>query len=43
MFIRPRTEIYNMEWVSADQETEGARLIADYRVQSKLSCSVCHR
>lgn len=42
-FIRPRTEIYNMEWVSADQETEGARLIADYRVQSKLSCSVCHR
>ncbi|TNF71891.1 MAG: cytochrome C [Acidobacteria bacterium] len=43
MFIRPRTEIYNMEWVSTDQETEGARLIADYRVQSKLSCSVCHR
>ena len=42
-FIRPRTEIYNMEWVSADQETEGARLIADYKVQSKLSCSVCHR
>ncbi len=42
-FIRPRAEIYNMEWVSADQETEGARLIADYKVQSKLSCSVCHR
>jgi len=42
-FIRPRVEIYNMEWVSADQETEGARLIADYKVQSKLSCSVCHR
>ena len=42
-FIRPRAEIYNMEWVSADQETEGARLIADYRVQSKLNCSVCHR
>lgn len=42
-FIRPRAEIYNMEWVSADQETEGARLIADYKVQSKLNCSVCHR
>ncbi|MGB3562667.1 MAG: cytochrome c3 family protein [Thermoanaerobaculia bacterium] len=42
-FIRPRAEIYNMEWVSADQETEGAHLIADYKVQSKLSCSVCHR
>lgn len=41
--IRPRAEIYNMEWVSADQATEGARLIADYKVQSKLSCSVCHR
>jgi hypothetical protein len=42
-FIRPRAEIYNMEWVSADQETEGPRLIADYSVQSKLNCSVCHR
>jgi hypothetical protein len=42
-FIRPRAEIYKMEWVSADQETEGARLIADYKVQSKLNCSVCHR
>ncbi|MGB6850294.1 MAG: cytochrome c3 family protein [Thermoanaerobaculia bacterium] len=42
-FILPRAEIYNMEWVSADQETEGAHLIADYKVQSKLSCSVCHR
>ena len=42
-FIRPRTEIYNMEWVSTDQETEGARLIDDYKVQSKLSCSACHR
>jgi hypothetical protein len=42
-FIRPRAEIYNMEWVAADQEVEGARLIAEYNVQSKLSCSVCHR
>jgi NAD-dependent SIR2 family protein deacetylase len=42
-FIRPRAEIYNMEWVTADQETAGARLIAEYNVQSKLSCSVCHR
>ena len=33
-FIRPRAEIYNMEWVSADQETEGARLIADYRYRA---------
>lgn len=42
-YVRPRAEIYNMDWVSADQATEGARLIADYNVQSKLSCSVCHR
>ena len=42
-FIRPRAEIYNMEWVTTDQETTGARLIAEYNVQSKLSCSVCHR
>ena len=42
-FIRPRAEIYNLEWVSEDQETEGARLITEYNVQSKLSCSVCHR
>jgi hypothetical protein len=42
-FVRPRSEIYNMEWEAEDQATLGARLVEEYDIQSLLSCSVCHR
>ena len=42
-FVRPRSEIYNMEWEAEDQATLGARLVEEYDVESLLSCSVCHR
>jgi hypothetical protein len=42
-FVRPREEIYNMEWQAEDQEALGARLVDEYDIESLLSCSVCHR
>jgi hypothetical protein len=46
-FIRPKSEIYNMQWKDSDlapQERE--RLSADYKIRGKeimTSCSTCHR
>lgn len=42
-FVRPRSEIYNMEWEAEDQTALGARLVEEYDIQSLMSCSVCHR
>lgn len=42
-FVRPRSEIYNMEWEAEDQAALGARLVEEYEIESLLSCSVCHR
>lgn len=42
-FVRPRSEIYNMTWRADDQESLGARLVAEYNIESRLSCSTCHR
>lgn len=51
--IRPRAEIYNMEWVpteqqlrqygAASQEELGRRLVAEYKVQKLTDCYTCHR
>ncbi len=41
--VRPRSEIYNMAWKAEDQETLGIELVAEYGIQSRLSCSACHR
>ncbi|MGB5391734.1 MAG: cytochrome c3 family protein, partial [Thermoanaerobaculia bacterium] len=42
-FVRPRSEILNMEWAAEDQSILGAQLVEEYNIQSLLSCSVCHR
>ena len=46
LFLRPRSEIFNMAWKAPGgrkgQLELGARLAADYHVQSKINCSVCH-
>ena len=42
-FVRPRSEILNMEWVADNQSVLGAQLVEEYNIQSLLSCSVCHR
>jgi hypothetical protein len=42
--VRPREEVFNPHWdPSSIGDDERARLVTEYRVQSKTSCSVCHR
>ena len=40
--VRPRDKVFDMEWQAEDQETLGAQLVKEYRIQSKMNCSVCH-
>ena len=42
-YVRPRSEIYNMEWRAEDQAALGAQLVAEYNIESRLACSACHR
>ena len=41
-FVRPRDKVFDMEWKADDQKTLGAQLVREYRIQSKMNCSVCH-
>ncbi len=45
--LRPRDEITNMQWEPPTDEGErlelAQHLAEEYKVQSKVSCSVCHR
>jgi hypothetical protein len=41
-FIRPREEVFNMNYVAKNQETLGPELVTRYRVSSKTHCSACH-
>ena len=46
-FIRPKSEIYNMQWQDGDLTAEERlQMKADYKIRSKemlTSCSTCHR
>lgn len=46
-FIRPKKEVFNMQWQDGDIDTtERAKLKVDYKIRSKemmTSCSTCHR
>ena len=43
-FIRPADQVFNMAWQPpANQEELGQQLVQLYHVQSKISCSTCHR
>lgn len=46
-FIRPRQEVFNMNWQRpADDPGLGERLVRDYKIASVeqlISCSTCHR
>ena len=46
-FVRPKDQIYNMEWQpGANQAEEGAKLVRLYKIQGTnvlTSCSTCHR
>jgi hypothetical protein len=42
-FVRPREEVFNLAWQAENQEELGPRLVAEYGIRSKTSCSTCHR
>ena len=43
-FVRPRSEVFNPDWDPASLTAiERAALVEEYGIQSKMSCSVCHR
>lgn len=42
--VRPRDQVFNMGWEPpADQLALGERLVREYRIQRKTSCTTCHR
>src|ERR1041384_7693067 len=44
--VRPRSEVFNMDWRPRDQASLGPRLVKDYGIRSArdlTSCSTCHR
>ena len=44
-FIRPRDEVFNLNWSPTNQLALGKRLVAEYQVQTRqlTDCSMCHR
>lgn len=43
-FVRPREEVFNMEWVPpTDQLTLGRELVDKYNIQRLDACTTCHR
>lgn len=43
-FIRPRDEVFNMQWQPPpDQLERGRRLVEEYNVHAYTHCSTCHR
>ena len=43
-FVRPENEVMNMAWTPpANQDQLGRQLVQAYHIQSKISCSTCHR
>ena len=46
-FVRPREEVFNLNWEppvdKAQAQALQARLVQDYKIQSLTSCSTCHR
>jgi hypothetical protein len=44
LYVRPRERVFDMAYVPEEpQEELGRRLVAEYHIQSRTNCSVCHR
>ena len=41
-YVRPKEQVFNMNYVSQNQDVDGPRLVKLYRIQSLTSCSTCH-
>jgi len=43
-FVRPRDQVFNMEWQPpADQQEAGRKLVQQYAIQKLTDCYTCHR
>lgn len=43
-YVRPKEEVFNFRWRSDEpQEVLGARLVAEYHIESMTNCATCHR
>ncbi|HZO23867.1 MAG TPA: cytochrome c3 family protein [Steroidobacteraceae bacterium] len=44
-FLRPRSQVFSMDWSPQDQSTLGESLLARYHIDKRrlTDCSVCHR
>lgn len=43
-FVRPREFVFSVDWKpGADQLQLGRRLVKEYKIESVVSCSACHR
>ncbi len=43
-YVRPRDQVFNMSYAApSDQEALGRKLVAEYHIISRTSCSTCHR
>jgi hypothetical protein len=43
-YVRPRAEVFNVAWEAPqNQLEEGRRLVTEYQIHPRTSCSTCHR
>ena len=41
-FVRPRDQVFNMDYVPVNQSELGPKLVKEYHIKSYTSCSTCH-
>jgi hypothetical protein len=40
--VRPKSEVFNMNYVASNQAELGPRLVKEYNISKLTSCSTCH-
>jgi len=43
-YVRPKSEVFNVAWEAPkNQLEEGRKLVQEYKIHTRTSCSTCHR
>jgi hypothetical protein len=43
-YVRPKAAVFSMDWQPGEaQSSLGPRLVQEYQIERKISCSTCHR
>ena len=42
-YVRPREQVFSMEYTPPDQLALGAKLVSEYHIQSLITCETCYR